>query len=197
YTNVATVLTDIDNRFLRVNAAFARLFGYSPAEMLHLSMPDVTHPDDLAESFARREALLAGGGHFFQMEKRYRHRDGHVLWGLTKSGGVVTEYRFRHRDGRYHWVRTEQRLLRDAAGRPLEVVGSWSDVTERKHLEDQYRQAQKMEAVGRLAGGVAHDFNNLLTIINGYAEIVLGKLPADDPTRELIRQVVAAGDRAT
>jgi PAS domain S-box-containing protein len=303
YTNVATVLTDIDNRFLRVNAAFARLFGYSPAEMLHLSMQDVTHPDDLADSFARREALLAGGGHSFEMEKRYLHRDGHVLWGLTnvslvrdaggrprfyvcqvqditerrraeealrfaqqrlqhvlasspavlftlgaegedfrptwisenvqemlgypveevfrpgwwnegvhpedrarvqaeieqgllKSGGVVTEYRFRHREGKYHWVRTEQRLLRDAAGRPLEVVGSWSDVTERKHLEDQYRQAQKMEAVGRLAGGVAHDFNNLLTVINGYGELVMAALPAGDPTRELVKEVVQAGDRA-
>jgi PAS domain S-box-containing protein len=303
YTNVATVLTDIDNHFVRVNAAFAQLFGYSTAEMLQLSMGDITHPDDLAESYARRETLLAGGGHFFQMEKRYLHRDGHVLWGLTnialvrdasgqpryyvgqvqditerrlaeealrfaqqrlqhvlasspavlytlavegedfrptwisenvqemlgypveevfrpnwwnegihpedlprvqaemqqgllKSGDVVTEYRFRHRDGKYHWVRTEQRLLRDAAGRPLEVVGSWSDITERKHLEDQYRQAQKMEAVGRLAGGVAHDFNNLLTVINGYGELVMATLPAGDPTRELVREVVAAGDRA-
>ncbi len=84
----------------------------------------------------------------------------------------------------------------DPAGGATEIVGSWSDVTQRKQLEEQFRQAQKMEAIGRLAGGVAHDFNNLLTIINGYGTLVLTRLPADDPTREMIREVVAAGDRA-
>ncbi len=106
------------------------------------------------------------------------------------------EYRFRHGDGSYRWTRGELRLIRDEAGKAVEAVGSWSDITERKNLEDQFRQAQKMEAVGRLAGGVAHDFNNLLTIINGYGELVLGKLSAADPSRPLIREIVAAGDRA-
>jgi nitrogen-specific signal transduction histidine kinase len=86
--------------------------------------------------------------------------------------------------------------MRYAAGQPVEAVGSWLDITERKQLEEQFRHAQKMEAVGRLAGGVAHDFNNLLTVINGYGELVLGTLPAGDPTRELIKQIVGAGDRA-
>jgi PAS domain S-box-containing protein len=116
---------------------------------------------------------------------------------LFAHGRLAQEYRFRHADGKYRWVRSELRLLRDAAGDPAEVVGSWSDITERKQLEDQFRQAQKMEAVGRLAGGVAHDFNNLLTVINGYGEILLSRLPAGDPSRELIREIVAAGDRAT
>ena len=82
-TNVAMVLTDLNNRFIRANDAFARLFGYSKREVLELSMADVTHPDDVAESYARREELLAGKANFFQMEKRYLHKDGHVLWGLT------------------------------------------------------------------------------------------------------------------
>lgn len=115
---------------------------------------------------------------------------------VLQSGFLAHEYRFRHRDGTYRWVRGEMRLLRDLAGEPVEVVGSWSDITERKQLEDQFRQAQKMEAIGRLAGGVAHDFNNLLTIINGYGELVLGGLSASDPIRALIREMVAAGDRA-
>lgn len=106
------------------------------------------------------------------------------------------EFRFRHRDGSYRWVRSEMRLLRDGEGRPVEVVGSWSDITQRKHLELQILQAQKMEAVGKLAGGIAHDFNNLLTVINGYCEILLAGVQAPEGTREILEEVRNAGERA-
>ena len=102
----------------------------------------------------------------------------------------------RTKDGRTitcEWFNTP---LLSEDGRFIGLLCLAQDVTGRKLLEEQFRQSQKMEAVGRLAGGVAHDFNNLLTIITGYGELVLSNLPADEPNRELIRQMIRAGDRA-
>jgi len=96
-------------------------------------------------------------------------------------------------------------LIRDESGLLLGAVNVLQDrtqvegetqVAERNRLEQQFRQAQKMEAVGRLAGGVAHDFNNMLTVINGYSEVVFRKLRPDDPIREMVSEVRRAGERA-
>jgi PAS domain S-box-containing protein len=115
---------------------------------------------------------------------------------LFVQGNLAEEYRFLHHDGKYRWIRSEMRLLRGDAGLPLEVVGTWSDITDRKKLDDQFPQVQKMEAVGQSALGLAHDFNNLLTVITGYSEIALASIPVGDPLRELIEHVQKAGRRA-
>ena len=106
------------------------------------------------------------------------------------------EYRIVRPDGAIRWIWDRGIPVRDKAGQVVRYVGVALDITGRKLLEDQFRQAQKMEAVGRLAGGVAHDFNNLLTVINGYSEMTLDSLPAADPARQYLEEVKKAGNQA-
>jgi PAS domain S-box-containing protein len=99
-------------------------------------------------------------------------------------------------DGTVRWLDGAGRILRGEHGEPVRGVGISQDVTERRKLEAQFQQAQKMEAVGRLAGGVAHDFNNLLTAILGYCELLLPHFQVGDPYRADLKQIQMAGTRA-
>jgi two-component system cell cycle sensor histidine kinase/response regulator CckA len=100
-------------------------------------------------------------------------------------------------DGSIHWLNGAGRIHRDEHGRPIRGVGISMDITARRSLEAQYQQAQKMEAVGRLAGGVAHDFNNLLTVILGYCELLLREFDEGDERRADIAEIQSAGTRAS
>ena len=100
------------------------------------------------------------------------------------------------KDGTPFWNALSISPVRDDAGRLTNFIGVQTDVTARRKLENQFHQAQKMEAVGQLAGGVAHDFNNLLTVINGYGSLVHEALPPGHPTRELVAEITKAGERA-
>ncbi len=113
------------------------------------------------------------------------------------------EYRFQHKDGRWIWLLERLRFERDASGRAVRVLGAMMDVSSLRETrealrrsEDQLRHAMKMEAVGRLAGGVAHDFNNLLTSVLGHADLALERIPPGDPLYDDLLEIKAAGTRA-
>ncbi|MEY4580431.1 MAG: hypothetical protein RL701_5134 [Pseudomonadota bacterium] len=125
-----------------------------------------------------------------------RERVTRSLTGYA-TGKWDESYRIVRPDGTERWVRARSYPVRDSKGQTYRVVGVLRDVTDYRQLEEQFRQAQKMEAVGRLAGGVAHDFNNLLSVILSYTSLVLQDLAPGDAIYSDIEEVRRAGERAT
>jgi len=115
----------------------------------------------------------------------------------THQPQPATTLGVRRADGRMAWgIFTAIPVSDPETGQTTGAVVTFLDITERKHLEEQLRQSQKMEAVGRLAGGIAHDFNNLLTAIIGYSQLLLGRLEAGNPMQEELEEIKKAGERA-
>jgi two-component system, cell cycle sensor histidine kinase and response regulator CckA len=113
------------------------------------------------------------------------------------NGDIRLSTRCRRKDGKPVEVSLSTAQLKDAAGHIVGTLGIGMDLTERRSLEHQLRQAQKMEAIGRLAGGIAHDFNNLMTIINGYCDLLLAGPDLDEAARSCLAEIHKAGERAT
>ena len=113
---------------------------------------------------------------------------------------AAAPYDIEHRivllDGHERTVHETGLVFRDETGRPLRMVGTVQDITARKELESQLRQAHRMESVGQLASGIAHDFNNLLTVINGMSDLVLAQVSQDDPVHADVQEIQRAGERA-
>jgi len=162
-----------EGRFLSANPAMARFLGYDS-------------PLDLMEGITNIQ------GQFYVDSAR---RD--EFKRLMEDPGVVQAFEIEvyRKDRTKVWISTNVRAVREN-GEIARYEGTFEDITERKHLEEQFRQSQKMEAVGRLAGGVAHDFNNALGVITGYSDLMQMKLSGDDPLRKYVDEIAKAGHRA-
>jgi PAS domain S-box-containing protein len=151
------------------------LLGYPSEDWLSGGSPffeRIVHPDDLAGFIDERSTVRQTRGEFSR------------------------SYRLLAADGRIVWVLDESRTIQDADGVPLFCQGFLVDITERKLLEEQLRQSQKMEAIGQLAGGIAHDFNNMLTAISGYAELIGYTFEEGDPRLDDIGELKRATGHA-
>jgi two-component system cell cycle sensor histidine kinase/response regulator CckA len=165
--------SSLEGRFLDVNPALIAMLGYASAE-------EVLFLDPEKDVFAQAEEHTRLIDEF----RRTGRLDGIEVQWKRNDGNTIT-------------VRISGRAV-SSADEPADVLEAIAeDVTDRRALEDQFRQAQKMEAVGRLAGGVAHDFNNLLMVISGYAEVVLAELGPHHRLRDKALAIQQASDRAT
>jgi two-component system cell cycle sensor histidine kinase/response regulator CckA len=155
------------SQILEANAAAVDLYGYSAEEFRGMPLAKIQGDDD-----ARR----------FTQELTAELRPAAAAWRHHNKNGQALDV-----EVGVHQI--------DYGGRQV-AMAVLIDITGRLRLEEQLRQAQKMEAVGMLAGGVAHDFNNLLTIIGGYSQLMLNSLAPNDPNRHSLEQVIKAGERA-
>jgi two-component system NtrC family sensor kinase len=163
---------DAEGKFIMINTAGAGIFGYeNPGDIIGRDVLKYwRNPED-------RDALI----------KKLRLRksvSAYPIAARTKDGNPIE-------------VESSSRIIEDEEGNFKGIEGVLRDVTERRTLENQLRQAQKMEAVGQLAGGIAHDFNNILSVIIGYGHLLHGSMSVDDPMRVSVEQILESAESAT
>jgi two-component system, cell cycle sensor histidine kinase and response regulator CckA len=172
---VGIVHVALTGTWLRVNQRLCELLGYSREELQGANAAEMTQSEPVEGEDAALRQMATGA--------------------LTAH--VIDEKRYRRRDGNLLWARVNISLLRDSSGRPQHFIQVIEDITERRTLEAQIRQASKMDAIGRLASGVAHDFNNLLTVILGFAEILATDVSISPSHAEDLGEIMKAAHRAT
>jgi len=174
-------ILDMDFNFTFVNQAVQTMFGYTPEEFVQTNLRD--HCSEEA---------------FRQLQKLVEEKSSGVPGGRAEPGKaeLVFEANLRSRSGQSVSVEMHGAVIFDADGRASALQCVTRDVRERNSLEQRLRQAQKMEAVGRLAGGVAHDYNNMLSVILGYTEMAMDQLAKDDPLYGDLNEVLSAANRS-
>jgi PAS domain S-box-containing protein len=152
------------------------ILGYEANGRQHIAfnMAELVHPDDLLITQERLNDHFENKSELFEIEHRMSLKSGEWKWVLTRGKAVMSD--------------------EDAGG--TRITGTYTDITERKDLEEQLRQSQKMEAIGQLAGGVAHDFNNLLTVIMGYGQLLLMDPKLGERQKKQVEQIVSGAEKA-
>ncbi|MGD9971533.1 MAG: PAS domain S-box protein [Desulfatirhabdiaceae bacterium] len=170
---VGMAVIDTQRRFIQVNDQLCRILGYDADELTGRSFNEFTHPDDREGGRERWRQLMNRELAFNQAEKRYIHKDGRIIWTIANNA-----------------------LISAKNGEPLYMISHLVDISawkqteeDRLKLEEQLRQAHKMESVGRLAGGVAHDFNNRLQAILSYTELALLDAGQDNPIEKKLLEI--------
>jgi two-component system cell cycle sensor histidine kinase/response regulator CckA len=166
-------LVGADGRPILTNAALQKMLGYTGEELSRMTFQEFTHPDDCAKDTNNYQQLIQGALKDYQMEKRYVRKDAQVVW-----------------------TRISVSVARDAAGRGDFAIAMIENITERRHLEAKFIEAQKMEVIGQLVGGVAHDFNNILAVIMGYSDLTMQKLGSDAELTGHLETIRSAAQRA-
>ncbi|MGH2694484.1 MAG: ATP-binding response regulator, partial [Actinomycetota bacterium] len=165
-------VTAPDGRLLQVNRALCKMLGYSRDKLLGRRLDELTASENRVISLETGEQGL-GNGTVEDTVTPLSSNEGHVVW-----------------------ARMNACLMRDESGDPLYSVTQIEDITEKLRLEQQLLQTQKMEAIGRIAGGVAHDFNNLLFVIKNHVGFTMDQMARSAPARADLEQVLEAADRA-
>jgi two-component system cell cycle sensor histidine kinase/response regulator CckA len=166
------LLKDRESNYISINQAYGRAYGLNPEDVIGKSDYDI-HPRNIADKFRQEDRLVMETGEIREFEEENVE------------------------DGKKRFLHKLKVPVRDKTGKITGVLSAISDITERLHLEEQFRHSQKMEAVGRLAGGVAHDFNNLLTVIGGHTEIALTRIDKNNPLHDSLQEIKIAADRAS
>ena len=166
-------LVGADGHPFLANAALQKMLGYTNEELSRIPFIYLAHPDDFETDRELYQQLLEGARKSYQIENRFLGKDGRVVW-----------------------VRLSVSVAREAKEAASFSIAMIEDISERRKLEARFIEAQKMEVIGQLAGGVAHDFNNILAVIMGYTDFIVEALSPDSPVQKYAEEIRHASERA-